>query len=112
MNHINDNIAVVILNYKSWEDTIEEVNICKCVLNVDVNNIVVIDNCSPNDSKERLKERAATEGFTFIEAEDNKGYGAGNNIGLKYAFRKGYKYALILNNDIIINDSKMMLIFR
>lgn len=108
MNHINDNIAIVILNYKSWEDTIEEVNICKCVLNIDVDNIVVIDNCSPNDSKERLKEKSVTDGFTFIEAEDNKGYGAGNNIGLKYAFHKGYKYALILNNDIIINDSNMI----
>jgi hypothetical protein len=37
---------------------------------------------------------------TFIPATENRGYNAGNNIGLRYAAEKGYKYALIANPDM------------
>ena len=53
--------------------------------------------------------------FTLIKSDSNSGYAAGNNIGLKYAFKKKYKYSWILNNDILFNDidvfNKMIEIF-
>ena len=47
--------------------------------------------------------RAASEKIIFIEAEENKGYAAGNNIGLKWAaLNNSFAYYWILNNDTVI----------
>ena len=102
------NVAVIILNYNSWEDTIKEINICNNILSVKNRDIIVVDNCSPNDSAEQLKKQSIERNFVFIESKENKGYGAGNNIGLECAYKNGYKYALILNNDIIVEDSNLL----
>ena len=101
-------VAVVILNYKSWEDTLEEIKVCNQVLNIKNSDIIVIDNFSPNDSAEKLKKKSISDKFVFIESKQNRGYGAGNNLGLKYAFHTGYTHALILNNDIIIDNSNLV----
>lgn len=105
---MKDKVAVVILNYKTWKDTIDEIKVCLDVLNIQSEDIIVVDNCSPNDSREKLKEAVTRMDFKLILSKKNKGYGAGNNIGLKYAFNAGYKYALILNNDILIEDSNLI----
>lgn len=102
-------IAVIILNYNTWRDTIAEIEICNTVLNVEKQDIIVIDNCSENDSNEKLKKLSLQDGFAFISSKNNLGYGAGNNIGLRYAYEKNYTHALILNNDIIIEDSKLLI---
>ena len=107
-NGMNQKLAIIILNYRSWQDTLLEIDICNRVLDVANEDVIVIDNCSPNESAERLKERADEIGFVFIESKENKGYGAGNNIGMKYALNHGYTYAFILNNDIIIKDSNLI----
>ena len=100
--------AIVILNYKSWSDTLKEIEACVKLLKFDCQDIIVIDNCSPNDSCEKLKNASIEQNFVFIAAEKNLGYAAGNNIGLRYAHDKGYKYAWILNNDIIIDDAQII----
>ena len=46
MRSMNYKVAVIILNYKSWKDTIEEVKICKEVLNIDNKDIIIVDNSS------------------------------------------------------------------
>jgi GT2 family glycosyltransferase len=48
-------IYIVVLNYNSWEDTIECV---ESLLKLDYEdiNIVIVDNCSPNDSVTYLKQ--------------------------------------------------------
>lgn len=102
-------VAIVILNYNSWEDTLEEIRTCNEILGVKNFDIIVVDNCSPNNSAERLQEESLNKGFVFIKSNINRGYAAGNNIGLRYAFDKGYTHALILNNDIIINNSDLIL---
>lgn len=106
---MNYNVAIIILNYNTWEDTIGEIEICNKVLTVEHKDIIVIDNCSPNNSSEKLKEESLNMGFKFIESKENRGYGAGNNIGLRYAYAAGYTHALILNNDINIKDSGLIL---
>lgn len=42
--------------------------------------------------------------LTLIEAKENRGYNAGNNIGLRYAAEKGYQWALIANPDMEFPD--------
>lgn len=108
MERTDYRVAIVILNYKSWEDTLEEIKICKEILSVKNCDIIVVDNCSPNNSAERLQEESLDKGFVFIRSEKNRGYAAGNNIGLRYAYDKGYSHAFILNNDIIISDPELI----
>ncbi len=100
-------IAAVILNYVSWMDTLEEVDVCKKKLGLHSQDIIVVDNCSPNESAENL-EKASKDNFVFIRSLRNGGYAAGNNIGLKHAYENGYEYALVINNDIIVEDDHLL----
>ena len=97
-------VSIIILNYNTWEDTLNEVENVHEVLNVPYKDIIVIDNQSTNDSKRYLKGKD----FVFIESDENGGYAKGNNIGLRYSYDNGYKYSLILNNDIIIDDKNLL----
>lgn len=110
-----DKIAVIILNYKTWKETLEEVETVHKVCGVNYKNIIIVDNNSQNESVEKFKEDSS-KGYKLLISKENCGYAAGNNIGLKYAFKQGYKYAWILNNDIIIEDknvlNKMVDIFK
>lgn len=89
----------VILNYNSSSDCRKCVGDLQTQSDVDL-AIVVVDNAS------RPEERAAAEalcretGCTFIANDENRGYNAGNNIGLRYAEKQGCEYALVVNPDM------------
>lgn len=100
--------AIIILNYNTWKETIAEIELCVNVLNANIKDVIVVDNCSANDSGEQLEMLSHDMGFVFIQAESNNGYACGNNIGLRYAYQAGYQYALVINNDIIIEDGTML----
>ena len=102
-----NSIAVIILNYLTWQETLEEVAAVQRIMGDFPHEIIVVDNASPNDSVERLTEQAQDR-FTLLRSEDNRGYASGNNIGLQYAHRKGYAYSWILNNDIAFPDEQIV----
>lgn len=56
------------------------------------------------------------EPLLIIKAEENRGFSAGNNIGLRYAQRKNdFEYCWILNNDTVVEKdslTKQILFFR
>ncbi len=103
-----DGIAIIILNYVTWKETLKEVKLVKELLDNRSYKyeIVVVDNCSPNESYQQLSKH--TDEFTLIASSNNGGYAAGNNIGLAYATQKGYKYSWVLNNDILFNDKDVL----
>lgn len=90
-------VAVIILNYNSSEDCRKCVSFLKRQEGVEL-ELVLVDNCSPDGDK--VEALCQEEGCTFIPNKENRGYNAGNNIGLRYAANKGYKYALIANPDM------------
>lgn len=99
------NLAIIILNYNTYQMTIDLVNSLVKIAPGNFCEIVVVDNASPNESAQKLEEEAKKNKlFTFLRSTKNGGYAAGNNIGLKYATGKGYKYSLVLNNDIEIDS--------
>lgn len=102
-----DSVAVIILNYLTWQETLKEVEAVKAVLGTRQYEIIVVDNCSPNDSFKQLQARAAGS-FTLLRADRNGGYASGNNIGLRYAAEQGCRYSWILNNDIEFNDAQVL----
>lgn len=146
-------IAVVILNYKGWQDTLECI---ESLQSQDYENfrIIIVDNNSENGSLEKFREYAegkiylqskyfvhipktikrpyieydtetaikggtpeqeefigglqTDKGIVIINNAKNLGFSGGNNVGAKYAEKRGYEYVLLLNNDTIIVDKDFL----
>ena len=94
-----DKIATIILNYNSSADCRKCIGYLKAQQGVE-QEIVVVDNCSRNDEREAVEHLCREQDCTFIANNENRGYNAGNNVGLRYAAKKGYEYALIANPDM------------
>lgn len=104
---MNGEVAVIILNYNTWQRTLEAVEMLHQLLEVASDDIYVIDNASSNASYQQL-QKCQSDSYQLLRAEANAGYAAGNNIGLRYVREQGYHYAWILNNDIVIKDNKLL----
>lgn len=66
--------------------------------------IVLVDNASPDDSWEKL-EKLRGPGIDVIRAEKNGGYGAGNNLGIRYAVEhNGATHVVIANPDVSFTE--------
>ena len=95
-------VGIIILNYNDAENTIkmlEQIKEYSCI-----DKIVIVDNHSGDDSVERLKP-FENEKIVLLEANENKGYANGNNLGLKYL--EDYDYVFISNPDIVVDESVM-----
>lgn len=97
--------AIIILNYNTYDMTLDLIDELFSICPQERCQIIVIDNASPNESAEVLEKKAEMNGkFIFIKNDKNGGYAAGNNIGLRYAVGHGFKYSLVINNDIEIDS--------
>lgn len=93
-------VAVIILNYNNYSDTVECVD---GILDAGYLDIVLVDNSSPDGSGERLHNRYSGElNVSYIQSGENRGYAAGNNVGIRYALEYlDDEYICILNNDTV-----------
>jgi hypothetical protein len=92
---------IILLNYNNWEDTLDCISSLKNC-NIDDSNILVIENCSSDESLEKLITNVP--GVKIIRSEKNLGFTGGNNLGIKYACENKFDYAIVLNNDTIVED--------
>lgn len=90
-------IACIVLNYKDSKTTEEYVRFAKNLAFYDY--IIVVDNCSPDDSYERLL-KIQGENVIVCKTSKNGGYGAGNNYGIKLAKKLGCSVAFVSNPDV------------
>lgn len=96
-------VWIILVNYNGYVDTKE----CIESINRSIHwnpNIIVVDNGSSDKSIVELKEYQNQKYFILLKAEQNNGFSAGNNIGIKYAIAHGAKYILLLNNDTVITQ--------
>lgn len=93
--------AVILVNYKKWEDTVVCVNSIQKAK--DQPHIIVVDNGSGNDSVSKLREHFPD--LDIIASSENIGFSAGNNLGIKKALRLGAKVIYILNNDTEVDPN-------
>ncbi|MBR5376580.1 MAG: glycosyltransferase family 2 protein [Lachnospiraceae bacterium] len=92
---IKDEPAVIILNYDSYEDTLK---LIKSIEDYDPGLcVIVVDNAS--DPEERRKLTELEDRCILILLEENGGYAAGNNAGIRKALQLGYDTFLIANSD-------------
>lgn len=127
-------IAVVLLNWNGWRDTLA------CLeslgkLEGDDFYVIVVDNASTDTSWDALRAGAASLGAAgldanwqvlsraesegaelppassrsvwLIQAGENGGFAKGNNIGLRVALRHGVKFAWVLNNDTLVKPNSL-----
>lgn len=116
-------IPIVVLNWNKSELTI---SLIKNLEEIEGKNLdlryIIVDNNSKVEEREKLVKFANREDVWKIldenEAEsyednenqlnillllkDNYGYAKGNNFGLELAYRLGYKYCVVSNNDVVI----------
>ena len=64
-------------------------------------DVLVVDNASADETVARL--RGQFPEVTLVANDENLGFGAANNIGLRKAIEDGYDYALLLNQDAWID---------
>ncbi|ETA74473.1 glycosyltransferase [Ligilactobacillus equi] len=103
-----DKLALIVLNYNVYQETIACV---EQLLSLDGNfKIVIVDNQSSNDSFLVLKEQFKNnQNIAVILADENGGYSKGNNLGCCYAIENyNSRYLGIINPDVRINDLKTL----
>ncbi len=93
----------IILNYNDANTTIALLNRIRNYQSLDA--VILVDNASTDDSAARLRKEVGGK-VILAEAPENGGYGAGNNLGLRYAagiFQADY--ALIANPDTEFSEA-------
>lgn len=99
-----DRVGIVILNYNGWLDTTECVkSIVSTNIKIDY-KIIIIDNNSNLEDKDHLLNIQKKYDCELIFNENNLGYAAGNNVGIRHAINNGCNYICVLNNDTIIEN--------
>ena len=98
-------VCFVILHYMALEETIQ------CVESI-LNNIegdkkvIVVDNCSPNNTGADLEKRYAGSGnVDVLQTGKNLGFAKGNNFGYGYAVQNyDPDFVVVMNNDMEIRQ--------
>jgi len=122
------NLAVIILNYKGWQDSID----CLRSLREQTLSdffVVMIDNGSGDDSYEKIDSWLRIEKLFnyqlhdldndspdileedkelyFVKSKDNHGFAIGNNKGIELAKFVGCKDVFLLNNDTVLENDAL-----
>ncbi|MBE6119037.1 MAG: glycosyltransferase family 2 protein [Erysipelotrichaceae bacterium] len=96
-------IGCVILNYNDSTTTINLLNKIKSFHLL--NRIIVVDNCSKDNSYQELKEFEDGK-IKVIQSTRNGGYGYGNNLGIKYLKEIDEPdFILIANPDVQFTEN-------
>lgn len=100
-------IGIVILNYNEWELTINCIRYIRENCSIPY-RIYVVDNASPKRaSKVQSDFFEASNDCKLIVNVSNKGYSAGNNVGIKNAIDDNCSHIIISNNDIIFKKDSI-----
>ena len=108
MGQTQPKVLVIILNYGTYDITINLVKQLQNDLEYENFTIMVVDNGSPNESANVLDEKSKKMNFIFYANKTNAGYAAGNNIGIRYGIEHGYDYSWILNNDVELREKSIL----
>ena len=104
-------VCFSVLHYKNYEVTKKCIN---SLLNLIVPpqiqvHIVIVCNPSGNDSNELLVRKFENyRNIKIIENDKNLGFTGGNNVGFKYIKKISGEIAIIMNNDMEIEDRNFL----
>ena len=103
-------VGVVVSNYNGGPDTLKWLNslydqTCKDF------RIYLIDDGSTDDSVAQLRAALGTE-EVFLPHQENMGFAAANNVGIRRALQDGAQYVLLLNNDTVCAPDMLECLLR
>lgn len=97
--------ALIILNYNSAHLTIGNAERLRS-FSKEI-EIVIVDNCSTDNSFQLIEKALGGSGHTWLIKNDvNSGYAAGNNVGFRFIVDQlqDVEYVAIINPDIVIEE--------
>lgn len=117
-------VAIVVLNYNGYLDTMQCLGSLGRASYKNMETIVV-DNASTDSSFEQIHRYLSNLGIAhvcvdenaigqckdlpqrvfLVQASENRGYAAGNNVGIRLAVQRRAEYVLILNNDTLVDEA-------
>ncbi len=102
-------VVAVVLNWNNLADTLECVESLLCS---DYENlaVLVVDNNSREDPTTVLQEKYPA--VHVLRNPRNKGYGGGNNTGIRWAIAQNAAYILLLNNDATVAPDMVQRLVR
>lgn len=97
---------VVILNFNGGDKIIK----CLNSLKSEKCSVIVVDNNSKDSSVQLIKEQFPK--VKIILNQENLGFAAGNNKGIKYALKRGAEIVLLLNQDAVIGKGSLKILIE
>lgn len=97
--------ALVVLNYNDSSTTTQFLKMA--IKSEEIEHIVVVDNCSNDDSYQELK-KYENEKIVVIKTLKNGGYAYGNNYGCKYAIENYNPRILIVSNPDVTFENNVI----
>lgn len=102
---MNKKIAIIIVNWNSWQDTLECLASLKTVKGLEL-SVYVVDNGSSDDSIQKLAVyNLLPITHHLIRSGENLGFAGGNNLGIRKALADGATHFLLLNNDTLASPN-------
>lgn len=96
-------VVVIILNYNDADNCLRVAE--SALKDRNINKVIIVDNCSPDKSYERLKEHAS-DNLVVMQSDRNGGFAYGHNVGIRYALNSYNPDILItINSDVIVENS-------
>ena len=100
-------IGYLILNYKDAERSLAA-GLAAAAMDC-VQEVLIVDNCSPDDSWERLQTAAGGK-LSVLRSKKNGGYSYGNNLGVRCLAEKGCDVIAIANPDVSVSGEDLLLL--
>lgn len=61
------------------------------------------ENGGVEEKEEKIKELPFWRRLVIIKLHENLGFAGGNNVGIRYALKRGADFVLLLNNDTVVS---------
>lgn len=105
-----EHISFVILHYMSYEYTKNCIESILTNISYENYSIIIVDNHSPNDSVQLLKDNYDNDPrIVILLSEHNSGFAKGNNLGYSYAKNTLHSsYIVAANNDTIFTQHNFL----
>lgn len=100
-------LGIVILNYQSWQDTLQCIQSISDSTADGACQIYLVDNASPDQPEYDLNEVLEKYGVILLRNQKNIGYNAGNNVGIARALADGCDGILIANSDVFFRKGSI-----
>lgn len=91
--------AIILVNWNSYTLTRDCLLSLQQIPDADF-DVFLVDNQSSDGSGQQLQREFPA--IIYLQAPANLGFSGGNNLALRHALEKGYRYTLLLNNDTTV----------